>query len=353
MAMITVRATRHNGAPTRLSRLVPALCYLLLASVAVAAADTTPDGNPDHFDNLRWTVDLSARGSYMTDTDEWSGQYVLGLDLHKVFTGPSGDIGTLVFQPYLVRLDNNSYPPYFFDDGDDWELVWRIANFNYTALARGRFNIRVGHFEVPFGLEQNIDTNGTLRQYTFRDRGIKADWGASVNGVLTSTEYEIAVSRGSGNDIRSTGDPYILSGRVGSRSDRNLIAGLSFLHGEILGSAGTTERTRVGLDVAWYRGLLEMLFEISAGEDDGTDTFNGLAELSLRNPMETLHGWLQLRHYQADTTSGWDIANSATLGLAWEPDRNWSLSSQWIEPVDQLTGRDEGSKFQLQIRYRF
>jgi hypothetical protein len=325
---------------------------LVIPVVVAGPAGVAPESSGNGLDNLRWTIDLSTRGSYMKGTDSWSGQYALGFDVHKVFTGPSGDIGTLLFQSYLVRLDNNTYPPYFFDDGDDWELVWRITNFNYTALARGRFNIRVGHFEVPFGLEQNINTNGTLRQLTFKDRGIKADWGATINGVLTALEYEIAVSRGSGNDIRSTDDPFLVAGRIGSRSDRNLIVGLSLLRGEILGGNGTTERTRAGVDLAWYRGLLEVLLEVSGGEDAGTDTVNGLAELSLRNPMETLHGWLQLRHYRRDTATGWDASSSASLGMAWEPDQHWSLSSQWIEPFEQLNGQDEGSKFQLQARYR-
>lgn len=349
--MKSVSSTLH-GVRAGLSCLVLVVSSLVLPVVAAGPAGAAPENRGYGFDNLRWTIDLSTRGSYMKGTDDWSGQYALGLDLHKVFTGPSGDIGTLLFQSYLVRLDNNTYPPYFFDDGDDWELVWRITNFNYTALARGRFNIRVGHFEVPFGLEQNINTNGTLRQLTFKDRGIKTDWGATINGILTRLEYEIAVSRGSGNDIRSTDDPYLVAGRIGSRSDRNLIFGLSFLRGEILDSAGTIERTRVGLDMAWYRGLLEVLLEVSAGEDADTNTVNGLAELSLRNPMETLHGWLQLRHYQTDTATGWDESSSATLGMAWEPDRNWSLSSQWIEPFEQSNGLDEAGKFQLQARYR-
>ncbi len=350
--MIHTVAHLVAGSRHYLACLALAVCCLATPTAGAQATDVSAQHSTDTFDNLRWTIDLSARGTYMNDTDAWSGQYVVGLDVHKVFTGPGGDIGTLVFQPYLVWLDNNSYPPYFFDDGDDWELVWRITNFNYTALAHGRFNIRIGHFEVPFGLEQNIDTNGTLRQYTFSDRGIKADWGATVNGVLEHVEYELAVSRGSGNDIRSSQDPYIVAGRVGSRSDRNLIVGVSFLRGEILGADGTTARTRLGLDAAWYRGLLEMLFEVSGGEDEDIDTFNALAELSLRNPMETLHGWLQLRYREVDTVSGRDEASSVALGIAWEPDRHWSLSSQWIEPVDELSDMHDESKFQLQARYR-
>lgn len=336
---------------------VAGLVFIVSSLAAVAAPAQPPavygETGTGTFDNLRWTIDLSARGTYMNDMDDWEGQYAIGLDLHKVFTGPGGDIGTLVFQPYLVRLDNSSYPPFFFDDGDDWELVWRIANFNYTALARGRFNIRLGHFEVPFGLEQNIDTNGTLRQYTFPDRGIKVDWGASVNGVLTKLEYELSVTRGSGNEIHSAHDPWLVAGRLGSRSDRNLIAGLSFLRGEILGGSGTTERTRAGVDLAWYRGPVEILFELSGGEDDDSDTINGLAELSVRNPMETLHGWLQLRHTEKDTATGTDSAGSAAIGLAWEPDRHWSSSCQWIEPLGEFSGMPGDSKFQLQVRYRF
>lgn len=177
--------------------------------------------------NSRWSIDASTRITRNIEKNNNAFQQVLGLDIHKVFSNKTQDIGTLTFQPYIVKLNNVAQAPFIFDHGNDTELTWRIANFNYTALAQGKFNIRIGHFEVPFGLEHHVDTNGTLRQLTINDRGIKADWGISVNGILPNLEYEIALTRGSGNDIKSTENPHIFSGRIATPSHKNLITGIS------------------------------------------------------------------------------------------------------------------------------
>jgi len=248
------------------------------------------------FQNLRWAIDLSARHKTSLQGEPSSWQHAIGLDLHKVFQNNNGDFGTLVFQPFLVKLTNVRNPPFFFDDGDDWELTWRIANFNYTGIAQGRLNTRIGHFEVPFGLEQNIDTNGTLRQYTFSNRGIKADWGMSVNGVLDRFEYELALTRGSGNNYRTRSDPYLISGRLGTPASHNLVMGVSGFYGETLGANGTTKRQFLGIDVAYYLYQWEFLFEVSGGEINENNTVKMLAEASWRSPMEDLHLYTQLRN---------------------------------------------------------
>ena len=116
-------------------------------------------------DNLRQTLDLAARPIYNARTGDWRHISFIGIDLHKVFSDEDQDIGTLTFQAYLTRFDDFQRFPPFADDPHDWEIVYRILNFNYTALSRGGFNIRVGHMEIPYGLEQIINTNGTLLDY--------------------------------------------------------------------------------------------------------------------------------------------------------------------------------------------
>lgn len=154
-------------------------------------------------DNARWAFDLSARGMYNNRANEWYSAFFMGLDLHKVFSGPDGDWGTLVLQPYVMRLDSPAQPA-FFEDHHDWELVYRIFNFNYTGLAGGKFNVRVGHFEIPFGLEHVVNTNGTLHDYMHGPNiGIKADWGVSLNGELETFDYEFSLTRGTGNEWSS------------------------------------------------------------------------------------------------------------------------------------------------------
>ena len=55
------------------------------------------------FDNTRLTLDLSVRPSYSTRTKDVSNLAAVGLDLHKVFTVDSGDVGTATVQLYLMR----------------------------------------------------------------------------------------------------------------------------------------------------------------------------------------------------------------------------------------------------------
>lgn len=325
--------------------------------VAYANEHTTHGETPPYSldrwsSNLRWAIDLSTRhnNSLRGARSEW--KHIVGLDLHKVFQGKTGDIGTLVFQPYLVKLTNAQNPPFFFDDGDDWELTWRMTNFNYTGLSQGKFNIRVGHFEVPFGLEKNIDTNGTLRQYTFSTRGIKADWGVSINGVLDKFDYEFAVMRGSSNEFTARDDPYVFSGRVGSPENRNLVIGLSAFFGEVLNASGTANRKRIGVDLAYYFYQWEFLLEASGGKDEESDIVNFLAEASWRSPMETYHLYTQLRQNHNKTNQNWNDSTRLSLGMKYDVNKIVSLSGEVIHDIDVMPAVSKQTSLILQLRIR-
>ena len=137
--------------------------------------------------DVRFTVDVSSRAEFDDTTDELAWEQALGVDLLHVFSGPSGDLATLTAQLYLTRIDNQSRRSPAFDDDDDLELIYRILNLNVPVLDRGRMNVRVGHFELPYGLEHWVNTNGTLRTFTSEENlGLMIDWGVSVNGVVLS-----------------------------------------------------------------------------------------------------------------------------------------------------------------------
>lgn len=324
------------------------LGLLLAASSLGSEIESTSAQSWDS--NLRWSIDLSSR---YVDNREADSFFInaIGFDLHKVFSGEGGDIGTLVFQPYLVNFSESEKAPYFFD-GRDSELTWRIANFNYTGLSQGQFNIRLGHFEIPFGLEQNIDTNGTLRQYTFASRGIKADWGVSVNGVLPGMDYEISLTRGSGNDITDRDSPYIVAGRIGTPSTRNFVVGLSFFQGDVLNATRTVRRERWGVDLAWYRYNWEILLEASSGKDEAIDVVDGLLELSWRSRQEAFHCYGQFRHYSYKPGANWDRGSEVALGLQWNVWRNVEVSGQWQKPLESLSQENRSATLMLQVRAR-
>lgn len=327
------------------------LVQLISIIIALEAADCAAQDY--HWRaNYRAAIDLSTRNNqnFVNGSNSWT--HFLGLDLHKVFSTSAGDIGTLVFQPYLTKLSNVNNPPFFFDDGDDWELVWRIANFNYTALSRGGFNIRVGHFEIPFGLEQNIDTNGTLRQYTFTDRAIKVDWGITVNGKYSGLDYEIALSRGSGNEFTARHDPYLLSGRIATSSQKNFIVGFSWMYGDVLTSGRAVPRARAGVDLAYYIASWEFLIEASGGSNDGLDTANVLGEVSWRSPFENLHLYAQFRHVNRELPLTRTDRSRFSLGTQLRLNQKFSASAELSHDIDPLDGRERDLSALLQLRVR-
>lgn len=306
-------------------------------------------------DNLRFAIDLSTRQLYLSATDDWHRVDFIGADLHKVFTGKSGDIGTLTLQGYFTHIKDEEIRPGWFDG--EWEFVYRIFNFNYAVLPRGRLNFKIGHFEIPMGLEHPIDTNGTLRDYTHgQNIGVKADWGVSLNGILKGAEYEVSLSRGSGNSWETEGDPYIAAGRISTPSYRNLIWGFSAMSGDIFvhDSGGQTiEQRRVGVDMQWYVNQYGLLGELSVGEREGQPTSTSLIEL---NRTANSGSWMAYAQFVYRTRDPDDRARedatTVHLGAKWDLSR-WDLSVQLSRDVDSFDGISERNLYAAQARFRF
>ena len=194
-------------------------------------------------DNLRFTIDISGRFEYDTDREDWSTTQYYGYDLFKVLSSKQGDYATIVLQGFATRLDNNPAPPWFFEGPTDWLWVHRMFYINWKLAPRDTMNLKVGHFEMPFGLEMGIDTNGTLRQVgTAPNLGIKADWGLTLNGVSNGLEYEFGISRGSGNEWDTAGSPYAFVGRVGTDPTKGWWVGVSGFAAELSRTDTTIER---------------------------------------------------------------------------------------------------------------
>ena len=338
------------------------LVLIVLFLFSITAWSANPDSSeflPDSWqDNLRFAIDLSGRAIYNNESEEFAHAEFLGFDLHKVFSGDQGDIGTLVLQGYLTRINNLQSRPFFFDDKNDWEFVYRIFNFNYALLPRDHLNVRVGHFEIPFGLEHTINTNGTLRDYTHgRNLGVKADWGVALNGNLPEFEYEVSISRGSGNNWETRGDPSVIAGRIGTHRNNNKVFGVSLMTGEVYSPASPTfvvDRERYGVDFQSYFGVWGLLAEFSLGEDDGQDIRNGLVELNFSSQDNAILVYGQLVRFATKTIDGqWNRALAAKLGTKWDINRYWDLSAQLTVDVDTFAGAPESEVLAIQARYRF
>lgn len=305
-------------------------------------------------ENLRRSLDLSLRGAVNGRTGEVASVAALGVDTHTVLSGESRDIGTLTLQLYLTRIDNMPMRPVFFEEEDDWELVFRIFSYNAHLTAQRELNLRIGHLEIPFGVETLIDTNGTLRQYLHGPNlGVIADWGASLNGELEGMEYEVGWSRGTGNEWTDRGDPGVVFGRVGTDRYADTVAGLSFFDGKVLTPAGVIERSRYGADVSHYVGALGLAADVSVGRDFDTDVYAALAETNWRNSDETVDAWLQVRDLGREINGSYEDTLSTQLGCRYVTPWNWTLSAQWTQTLSTIGDGHRDGVFTLQFRTRF
>lgn len=338
------------------SRKLLVLVYLLATANAARGEESSEtDAWSQWQENLRFTIDGSSRVVFRSGDAETFYQNFLGFDLHKVFSGNSGDIGTLTLQGYLTRIDNmNPHPP-IFDDEDDWRLIYRIFNYNFRGLGLNGPHIRIGHFEIPYGLEQDINTNGTLRQYGVeRNLGLKADWGASVNGRFRTMDYEFSWTQANGQDLtwRGFDDRYTLAGRVGSDQwIEGIDLGLSGYYAELDGQGN--RRFRTGADLRWYYQLFGVFTELSVGETNQQSTLNSVVELNWRNPTEQFLLYTQFFYYSQDSSSGWSEYLQTTLGMRYAPDTHWAMSAQLGREVMGFSTTGRKTEFTLQARYRF
>lgn len=311
-------------------------------------------------DNSIYAVDLSSRVRHRIRADEPGFQQALGIDYYTKLNTEYRDFATVIFQHYLLRLDNFApFPPHFEDD-DDWEHVPRICNVNFHLTDQRWLNLKVGHMEIPYGPEVAINSNGTLRQFLHpQNFGMKADWGVSLNGTVSPIQYEIALTRGSGIEFNSGRDPYAVSGRIGNAIDAESYygfnsVGVSFFRGDVLTRAGTKiQRSRVGVDGQYYYGPLGVLAEVSVGQNDNSDVVNTLVELNYVNRRETVFVYSQLRLLRLKTAGGWNESDALRFGIRYAPDNRWAVSSEFTQELNAFGNIPTESLFSFQLRYRF
>jgi len=328
------------------------LTFLAFLAIHLAFSDTAQaDSNAwtnTIKDNLRTAFDFSSRPIYYEDLDQFASTHAVGIDLHKVVSTSTKDVGTLTAQAYLTRIDNVRSHPGFFDDNDDTQLVYRIFNFNFTGLGENLPNVRVGHMEVAYGLEHTIDTNGTLRQLGQpQNLGIKADWGISINDEHRSFEYEISATSGGNQSLGRQDGSYVFSGRIGTPRHSNFAIGASLYRSLLSGIS----RERQGLDVQYNIGRSTITSEVSIGENNESDILNGTMEYSFRNRRESLMFYTQLLYFSTDAPEGTVRNTTGTIGVSFTPDPHLDVSAQYSRVLNNPANTNPSS-LSLQLRYR-
>lgn len=272
------------------------------ANLADAPKASTPEPTTvpktGFFKNLV-TENLGFRKEIMSQFDATeqgrpASRQSVGFEVQKKFSTATATVASFDFQARLVRRDG--FNPVANDMEGERRPGWAFEYHNlfldlynvFNPLLSeaqsgenvGRFNFRVGHFYVPFGLNTQTDTHGTVLQLSNdRNFGFERDWytgfWGSINQYLNYDAYYLA---GSGYDLKFKGQTGLGALRL-SLSNKyssayGIEAGFSILGGERLANDLPSKRIstqRAGLDGRYRRavptGLLTFTTELSRGHD--------------------------------------------------------------------------------------
>jgi hypothetical protein len=259
---------------------------------ASAKPADTPSGFKRFFgDNLGFREEVMSQFDTNQDGNFASRQSV-GFEVLKKFSTATSTWASFDFQGRLVRRDGFNpvindmegagRPGWAFEYHNFYADFYNVFNPLMTDAERsenvGRFNFRVGRFYVPFGLNLQTDTHGTVLQLSNEDNfGFERDWYAGFWGRINKhLNYDAYYMTGSGYNLKFKGQSGLAAVRL-SLSNRyssqyGLEGGVSVIAGERLTMNDVPLKTqRVGIDGRYRRavptGLLTFTTELSGGRD--------------------------------------------------------------------------------------
>lgn len=294
--------------------------------------------------------EIFLQGASSRVEDDVASRLSIGGEGYFRFSSPTRTIAALDVQVRLVRRDD--YIPVINDLEGAGNAGWSIELHNcyldlYNVLnpflsedARsatvGAVNVRIGRFYLPFGLNLQTDTHGTILQLSNeQDFGFERDWYAGLWGALgPDLTYDVDYLVGSGHDLEFAGQRGLVSGRVSlgnrPRRERGIEGGISVLAGDRLleedmammsGTSGKeeiVETTRIGADARYSHivpgGTGAVTIEYAEGEDDHDRVRMQLYQLDWLNRLRQLGIATQYRRY---TNEGSGAAASIFVEATW------------------------------------
>jgi len=273
----------------------------------------------------------------------------LGFELLKKFSTATATVAAFNAQFRLVRRDNyidatndmegaeraGFYPEYHNAYLDLYNVFNPLMGASARSRHVGRFNWRTGRLYLPFGINLQSDTHGTLLQLSNeKDLGFERDWYTGLYGSLNRhLNYDLYYLLGSGYYPRFRGQSGLLGARLslGNRflNEHGLEGGVSFLGGERF-SPHSAERShsvaeaargtrivrtlRFGLDGRYtrplWKGTAVVTTELSAGKDRPDPVFGNLHQFEYL-ARSRRWGWAaQYRRFWQDSAAAGHSAGS-------------------------------------------
>lgn len=206
------------------------------------------------------------------------------LNVRKVFSDEQGDRVIAVGQ---------------IDFDDNFETIRPYQTYLQYKGPLGKWNVRAGHYILPFGLLSAYDTERLLlRTLEPLSLGIKLDTGVELLGFFGDMDYAVSVSQGVGrNRLTDVDNDKLVTGRLGWQGE-DVNIGVSALIGNVLlekdniiredtGLSRVYEK-RLGIDITQYSGPLVLRGEVVVGKDNDETVGGGLlkADYALTPSLE-------------------------------------------------------------------
>ena len=210
------------------------------------------------------------------------------------------------------------------------KLVLHDFWLRFEPAGLERTSIRVGHFDIPYGINPVMAPRGGVfvMPPEIDDIGFKKDWGLVWKGPLGHYDYELALTTGTGLGLQSPrlGDPskrsFLFSGRVGAPTYWHFQYGLSGLYGklpQVMGDEHLNDhvmaRWRVNAD-AFYKLQEHTIFVSQVGYGQNAEQFfepdprrtNSLAAHVL---VDTIPPWFQLMDFKVQVKTAFADLNAS------------------------------------------
>jgi len=158
----------------------------------------------------------------------------------------------------------------------DWKTDMFLYHYGDAYMivkgALGKPNLKVGRFDIPFGLIKNFDSHTTLLPQLFdRGLGLKKDIGAQVFGYYRMLVYDLSFTQGFNRWDNPRNDHPIIA-RVGLDNDA-IKLGISYYNSTHV-MTGMGEMRRVGLDIEKNINPLILRGEAMLGDNPSGKGFN-------------------------------------------------------------------------------
>lgn len=312
-------------------------CWILVVAVSLPAFAT----RRGYGENL--TLSGGLDGRYVADSRHGAadGPELEGLflNLRKVWSDEMGDRWIGVAQ---VDFDDN------------FERIRPYQVYLQYKGPLGKWNVRGGHYLLPFGLLATHDTERLILQGLEEiSLGIRKDTGVMVLGHVSAWDYAASITGGSSDHrlFDSEASP-VFTGRLAYvRNDWQL--GFSSLIGRVLldpdfGNGGeTAHERRFALDATKPIGRLTLRLEGVAGSDAGelVGGGNAFADYALTSRLE-LNG--QYAYWQSGADRYW-----TGLGLTYQLRRGFFVRVADVYEFGEREGNTATVQFYAEFSKQF